>query len=198
MHSAMRLDAKTVLEEFDDRGFVVVASVLDPIIAEYEDVLGRLAEDLYRHDEIDFRYEELPFEERLLPLYRDKEDPGMGTNSAGTCQGAARTAGPRPPVAPLVRLEQGAVDPQRGDLFARLWRVRGHALASRLHQVLIANTMQDHLVGHVSHDATAIEGREKATPKPPQPIQPKRQRGGRARARNERRRSPAVWNTSRP
>ena len=90
MHSAMRLDAKAMLEEFDDRGFVVVASVLDPatvldpIIAEYEDVLGRLAEDLYRHDEIDSRYEELPFEERLLPLYRDKEDPGMGTNSAGT------------------------------------------------------------------------------------------------------------------
>ena len=79
-----------MLEEFADRGFVVVASVLDPatvldpIIAEYEDVLGRLAEDLYRHDEIDSRYEELPFEERLLPLYRDKEDPGMGTNSAGT------------------------------------------------------------------------------------------------------------------
>ena len=79
-----------MLEEFDDRGFVVVASVLDPatvldpIIAEYEDVLGRLAEDLYRHDEIDSRYEELPFEQRLLPLYRDKEDPGMGTNSAGT------------------------------------------------------------------------------------------------------------------
>ena len=36
--------------------------------------------------------------------------------------------------------------------------------------------MQDQLVGHVSRDATAIEGREKATPKPQQPAKPKRKR----------------------
>ena len=34
-----------------------------------------------------------------------------------------------------------------------------------------------HLVGHISRDSTAIEGREKPTPKPPQPAAPKRQRG---------------------
>ena len=90
MQLATRLDARAMLDEFDERGFVVVdrvldpETVLDPIIEEYEGVLGRLAEDLYRHGEIDSRYEELPFEERLLALYRDKEDPGTGTNIAGT------------------------------------------------------------------------------------------------------------------
>ena len=38
------------------------------------------------------------------------------------------------------------------------------ALPSRLHEALIKNTMQDQLVGHLSRDATAIEGREKPTP----------------------------------
>ena len=36
------------------------------------------------------------------------------------------------------------------------------ALPSRLHEALITDTMQEQLVGHVSRDATAIEGREKA------------------------------------
>ena len=51
------------------------------------------------------------------------------------------------------------------------------ALPSRLHEALIENTMQEQLVRHVSRDATAIEGREKATPKPKQPAKPKRKRG---------------------
>ena len=51
------------------------------------------------------------------------------------------------------------------------------ALPSRLHQALIENTMAEHLVGHVLRDATAIEGREKATPKPKPPAKPKRKRG---------------------
>ena len=51
------------------------------------------------------------------------------------------------------------------------------ALPSRLHEALITDTMQQQLVGHVSRDATAIEGREKATPKPQQPAKPKRKRG---------------------
>ena len=51
------------------------------------------------------------------------------------------------------------------------------ALPSRLHQALLENTMRDHLVGHISRDSTAIEGREKPAPKPPQPAPPKRQRG---------------------
>ena len=51
------------------------------------------------------------------------------------------------------------------------------ALPNRLHEVLIEKTMQDHLVGHVSRDSTAIEGREQPTPKPKQPDKPKRKRG---------------------
>ncbi|MDE0445970.1 MAG: hypothetical protein OXH96_04795 [Spirochaetaceae bacterium] len=50
-------------------------------------------------------------------------------------------------------------------------------MPSRLREALIENTMAEQLVGHVSRDATAIEGREKATPKPKQPAKPKRKRG---------------------
>ena len=51
------------------------------------------------------------------------------------------------------------------------------ALPSRLHETLIDKTLRDHLVGHVSRDSTAIEGREKPTPKPEKPATPKRRRG---------------------
>ena len=51
------------------------------------------------------------------------------------------------------------------------------ALPSRLHEALLEKTMQDHLVGHISRDSTAIEGREKPAPKPAQPPAPKRKRG---------------------
>ena len=39
------------------------------------------------------------------------------------------------------------------------------ALASRLHETLIARTMAGHLVEHISRDATAIEARERPQPK---------------------------------
>ena len=64
------------------------------------------------------------------------------------------------------------------------------ALPSRLHEALIEHTMQEQLVGHVSRDATAIEGREKATPKPTQPAKPKRKRG-RPRKGEERPKEPS-------
>ena len=51
------------------------------------------------------------------------------------------------------------------------------ALASRLHEALLESTMQDHLVGHISRDSTAIEGREKPAPKPARAAPPKRKRG---------------------
>ena len=51
------------------------------------------------------------------------------------------------------------------------------ALPSRLHEALIEHTVDDQLVGHLSRDSTAIEGREKPTPKPPQPPKAKRKRG---------------------
>ena len=64
------------------------------------------------------------------------------------------------------------------------------ALPSLLHEAVIADTMQDQLVGHLSRDATAIEGREKATPKPKQPAKPKRKRG-RPRKGEERPKEPS-------
>ena len=69
------------------------------------------------------------------------------------------------------------------------WFAEG-ALPSRLHEGLIEHTMQEQLVGHVSRDATAIEGREKATPKPQQPAKPKRKRG-RPRKGEERPKEPS-------
>ena len=51
------------------------------------------------------------------------------------------------------------------------------ALASRLHEALVTRTMKDHLVGHISRDATAIAGREKPLPKVPGERRTKRQRG---------------------
>ena len=69
------------------------------------------------------------------------------------------------------------------------------ALPSRLHEALIEHTMQEQLVGHVSRDATATEGRDKPTPKPTQPAKPKRKRG-RPRKGEERPRSRAVCSVS--
>ena len=64
------------------------------------------------------------------------------------------------------------------------------ALPSRLHEALIEHTMQEQLVGHVSRDATAIEGREQPTPKPKQAAKPKRKRG-RPRKGEERPKEPS-------
>ena len=50
--------------------------------------------------------------------------------------------------------------------------------------------MQEQLVGHVSRDATAIEGREQPTAKPKQPAKPKRKRG-RPRKGEERPKEPS-------
>lgn len=50
------------------------------------------------------------------------------------------------------------------------------ALPARVHEALIEKTLGDHLVGHVSRDATAIEAREKPRPKPKAET-PKRKRG---------------------
>ena len=50
------------------------------------------------------------------------------------------------------------------------------ALPARLHEALIEKTLGDHLVGHVSRDATAIEARERPAAKP-RAEKPKRKRG---------------------
>ena len=58
-------------------------------------------------------------------------------------------------------------------------------LASRLHETLIARTMDGHLVEHISRDATAIEAREKPQPKR-KGAKPKRRKRGRPRKGEER------------
>ena len=84
MVSATKIDARAMLDEFEDRGYVVLddvldpGTVLDPVIEEYESVLDRLAADLHEHGEVSSRYDELPFQERLIQLYNEKEDPGTG------------------------------------------------------------------------------------------------------------------------
>lgn len=62
------------------------------------------------------------------------------------------------------------------------------ALPSRVHEALIGKAFEDRLVGHISRDATAIEGREKAV-KPVAPETPKR-KPGRPRKGEERPRQP--------
>jgi hypothetical protein len=73
------------------------------------------------------------------------------------------------------------------------------SLPARVHEALIVNTHKDRLVGHVSRDATAIEGREKpvkcsnsAPPKAPEAPAAPRKRGrpkkGEAAAKKEPRR----------
>ena len=65
------------------------------------------------------------------------------------------------------------------------------ALPSRLHEALIERTQGERLVGHIARDSTAIEGRERAIPKPKQAAKPKRRRGrprkGEEQAREPRR-----------
>ena len=79
---------------------------------------------------------------------------------------------------------------QRSGSRVPLPRFAEGALPSRLHEALIEHTMQEQLVGHVSRAATAIEGREKPTPKPKQPAKPKRKRG-RPRKGEERPKEPS-------
>ena len=64
-------------------------------------------------------------------------------------------------------------------------------LASRLHETLIARTMDGHLVEHISRDATAIEAREKPQPKPKAAKPKRRRKRGRPRKGEERAKEPS-------
>ena len=63
------------IEQFQRDGYLVVDDLLDPIrdldpvIAEYEGVLDRLAEELYANGTIKSLYRDLPFSERLVQIY---------------------------------------------------------------------------------------------------------------------------------
>ena len=63
-------------------------------------------------------------------------------------------------------------------------------LANRLHETLIARTMDGHLIEHISRDATAIEAREKPAPKP-KAAKPKRRKRGRPRKGEARAKEPS-------
>ena len=64
-------------------------------------------------------------------------------------------------------------------------------LANRLHETLIARTMDGHLIEHISRDATAIEAREKAAPKPKAAKPKRRRKRGRPRKGEARAKEPS-------
>ena len=64
-------------------------------------------------------------------------------------------------------------------------------LASRLHETLIARTMDGHLVEHISRDATAIEAREKPAAKPKAAKPKRRRKRGRPRKGEARAKEPS-------
>lgn len=63
--------------EFNERGYLVVDNILDckndlePIMEEYRGVLDRLARELYTEGKISSLYSELPFNKRLIEIYRE-------------------------------------------------------------------------------------------------------------------------------
>lgn len=65
------------LDQFRTYGFVMVESVfdperlLDPLVAEYETVLDKLAQELFSTGKISSTYPELPFEPRLIKIYQE-------------------------------------------------------------------------------------------------------------------------------
>ena len=73
---AATLSASQV-EQFEKQGFLVVedlfdaAADLDPIIAEYDGVLDRLASELVARGEISSTYSDLPFGKRLINIFAE-------------------------------------------------------------------------------------------------------------------------------
>jgi len=69
--------SKTLIEQFAEQGFVKVEgvldpeSVLDPIIEEYHGVLDQLASDLYEAGKISSKFEDLPFDARLIKICQE-------------------------------------------------------------------------------------------------------------------------------
>lgn len=69
--------SRSQLEQFDREGFLKIEGLLDPvedldpIIAEYHDVLDRLAHTLHEQGKLSSVYAELPFGERLIRIYTE-------------------------------------------------------------------------------------------------------------------------------
>jgi phytanoyl-CoA hydroxylase len=68
------------LEQFDRDGYLVVeglidpVDVLDPLVAEYTQVLDRLAETLHRRGRISRTYSELPFSDRFIRIEQETNE----------------------------------------------------------------------------------------------------------------------------
>ena len=73
----MSLLSNTQLEQFHEDGYLIVENlldpveVLDPIIAEYHGVLNNLAGELYAAGEISSTYDDRPFGQRLIEVYKE-------------------------------------------------------------------------------------------------------------------------------
>ena len=65
--------------QYEEQGYLLVEGLLDPeqdldpIIAEYHDVLDNLAQDLFEAGEISSLHEDLPFGERLIQIYSESK-----------------------------------------------------------------------------------------------------------------------------
>jgi len=68
---------KEQLQQFDREGYLFFPNLLEPrrdlqpIIDEYHGVLDRLVDELYAKEEISSRYENLPFDDRLIKIYQE-------------------------------------------------------------------------------------------------------------------------------
>ena len=71
------VDRQAVLDEFDERGFVVLPGVLDPeediqpVVDEYERLLDSLSTDWHRQGKLTAAFDHLPFGQRLTEVARE-------------------------------------------------------------------------------------------------------------------------------
>ena len=91
--------------------------------------------------------------------------------------GADRTADYRPPLRRLCGWSSVREVPSEATFSRAFAAFADSALPSRLHEALLEKTMQDHLVGHISRDSTAIEGTRETGPEATAGAAPKRKRG---------------------
>ena len=81
------IDKQTVLDEFDEQGFVVLEGVLDPaediqpVVDEYEDLLDRLSRDWHQEGKLSSTFEDLPFGKRLTEVARETEGAITATST---------------------------------------------------------------------------------------------------------------------
>ena len=68
------MQTQTMLSQFDEQGFVVVEDLLDPerdlqpLIADYSQLLGEVSEHYYSEGRLTSDYRELPFSQRFVKL----------------------------------------------------------------------------------------------------------------------------------